>query len=240
MPRQAIKSGLKALRAGKYIGIVGDQAFPDSDYSYPFFGTRAWTSTAPALLAYKTKSPIIVGTSHRMRNHYEVRGSEHLWPDYSKPMKEAVVDLMDRAMQHLEQSIKGSPDQWMWIHDRWKQQGIDHVKRQYRYGFVLLIFKEAPSMMLVKRLRQIFPRSFLTYWLPEGVEIETDCEVKHYRDSSEIMVRDWRYQLVLDFANMPRVRRHYRSLGAVKTLVVTPENVKQTVVKPECLQTVTI
>ncbi len=222
MPRQAIKEGLKALRAGKYIGIVADQAFPESDYSFPLFGTRAWSTTAPALLAYKTHSPIIVGTSHRMSGYYEVRGSSPIWPNYNLPMKECVIDLMDRAYTHLEQSIKGSPDQWMWIHDRWKQQGIDHVKRIYRYGFILIIVPNDEPAELRAHLKEIYPHSFLTFMTPED----------------DLTIRDWRYQLVLDFVGLPKVRRHFRKLGAVRAIPLTLKTMKQTLVKPECLHTV--
>lgn len=222
MPRQAIKAGLKALRAGKYIGIVGDQAFPSSDYSYPLFGTRAWTTTAPALLAYKTKSPILVGITRRKSGYYEVSGSPLLWPNYDLPMKESVIELMDRSIAHLEQSIKDAPDQWMWIHDRWKQQGIDHVKRIYRYGFILVIIPSKEELELRERLKKVYPRSFLTFLTPED----------------DLTIRDWRYQLVLDFVNLPKVRRHFKKLGAVKAIHLTKENLKHVLVKPECQHTV--
>ena len=65
-PRNAVKEGLRALRKGVFMGIVGDQGMPDSGYSFPFLGRRAWTSTAPALLSYKTNSPIIVATTSRV------------------------------------------------------------------------------------------------------------------------------------------------------------------------------
>ncbi len=66
MPKNAIRLGLKALKEGKFLGIVGDQAYPDSSYHFPLFGTRAWTATTPALLAYKSNSPLVVGTTLRV------------------------------------------------------------------------------------------------------------------------------------------------------------------------------
>lgn len=218
MPRSAMKAGLKALKQGKYIGIVGDQAFPESDYSYPLLGTRTWLSTAPAILAYKTKSPLIVGINRRIKGGYEVSGSPPIWPDYSKPMKEAIADLMDRAFAHFEESIKGSPDQWMWIHDRWKQQTIDHVKREYRHGFILALLPKDDAS-LKEKIQAIYPRSFVTFMTP---------------DDPKLFDRDYRYGLVLDFANLPKVRRHYKKLGAVKALSLTPETMLDQLVKQEC------
>ncbi len=56
--------------------------------------------------------------------------------------------MMDLAMQQLQESIHKNPGQWMWVHDRWKQHSIDHVKRQYRYGFVLITLPSNPSQIL--------------------------------------------------------------------------------------------
>ena len=70
-PRNAVREGLRALRKGAFIGIVGDQGMPDSGYSFPFLGRRAWSSTAPALLSYKTNCPIIFAATRRVRGGYE-------------------------------------------------------------------------------------------------------------------------------------------------------------------------
>ncbi len=75
MPRNAIRQGMKSLKEGKFIGIVGDQAFPESPYSYPLFGTRAWTTTTPALLAYKMNCPLVVGLTNRINGKYAVKAS---------------------------------------------------------------------------------------------------------------------------------------------------------------------
>jgi len=224
VPKQAIKEGLRALKHGKYIGIVGDQALPESDYSYPLFGTRTWISPAPALLAYRTHSPIIVGTIKRTKGSYTLSGSDPIWPNPEQPMKEAIPHMMDQAMAYLEKSIQNSPDQWLWIHDRWKQQTIDHVKRIYRYGFILVILPKTAHPTLQEELRSIYPRSFLSFVAPDAQEL--------------LKSRDWRYQLVLDFANLAQVRRHFLKLGAVRALYLTQETMKQTLVKPECLHTV--
>ena len=47
-PKMALKEGLRALRKGKFFGILGDQGMPESDYAFDFFGTRAWTTPAPS------------------------------------------------------------------------------------------------------------------------------------------------------------------------------------------------
>lgn len=252
MPRQAIRSGLRALKEGKFLGIVGDQAFPESPYSYPLFGTRAWTMSTPAVMAYRTGRPIVVGMTRRSGHRYTVRASDMLWPDLSKPRDEEVPRLMDAAMQTLEQSIAACPEQWMWQHDRWKQQGIDHTLRKYRYGFILVVLPPDPTELLkhLPALRTIYPRAYLTFFVPAGTQIPLDdVSVIPYDKKEDLFVRDWRYQLVIDLYGLPKLRRHFRRLGAFQTLSVQnlqhlsgetalDQMLLKSLVKPECLKTV--
>lgn len=254
MPRNAIRQSLQALKEGKFVGIVGDQAFPESPYAYPLFGTRAWTTPMPALLAYRTNSPIMVVMTERKKGHYELTGSPLLWPNMSAPKEEEIPRLMDTAMSYLEKSIQEHPGQWMWQHDRWKQQGIDKVKREYRFGFILVTLPKDPSPILphLALLRAIYPRCFLTFFAPEGTSIPlTDCEVNYYKEEKDLLVRDWRFQFVLDFYDSAKARRHFLSLGAFKALNLEKmrrisgekENIstilQKTLVKPQCLPIVT-
>lgn len=254
MPKNAIRQGMRALKEGKFLGIVGDQAVPDSPYAYPLFGTRAWTSSAPALLAYKMECPIVVCCNKRKGLGYQIKGSGPIWPNLANPMKEEVPRLMDKAMRFLETSIEEKPEEWMWVHDRWKQQGIDHLKREFRYGFVLITLPPdpAPYLPLIPLLRQIYPRSFLTFFVPENTPLSVEgCDVRTYSQEADLFVRDWRFQLVLDFYDSKKLRHHFRKLGAFKTLdwqamqKIAPgldraETLKQALVKPECLKDVSI
>lgn len=254
MPKNAIRQGMRALKEGKFLGIVGDQAVPDSPYAYPLFGTRAWTSSAPALLAYKMNCPIVVCCNRRKKQGYQLKGSHPIWPNLAAPMKEEVPRLMDEAMRFLETSIEEKPEEWMWVHDRWKQQGIDHVKREYRYGFILITLPPDPTafLPLIPLVRQIYPRSFLTFFAPEHAVLPVEgCEIHHYTQETDLFMRDWRYQLVLDFYGSKKLRRHFKKLGAFKALdlpalqKIAPgldlaETLKQALVKRECLRDVSI
>ena len=245
MPKNAIRAGIKALVKGEFLGIVGDQAYPESPYFYPLFGTRAWTASTPALLAYKTGCPLVAGITKRIDGHYFVTGMDPIWPNLSAPIKEEVPRMMDAAMRHLEASIAEIPEQWMWIHDRWKQQGIDHVKRKYRYGFILIILPPNPQPLLdiLPLFREIYPRAFLTFFVPKGTRLSlSDCTIKEYEVESDLFVRDWRFQLILDFYDSAQLRRHFLKLGAFKAInlnkmkadVSLQETIKRKLVKSEC------
>lgn len=222
MPKSAIHQGMKALKQGKFLGIVGDQAFPESSYSYPLFGTRAWTLSTPALLAYKANCPLVVGTTERSGNKYIVAGSPAIWPDLTKPIKSEVIRMMDLAMGYLQKSIQKNPEQWMWVHDRWKQGGADHVKRKYRFGFILMILPSNPEFLsLPSLLRKIYPDSFLSFFVPEGSSVSIpDCDLLYYKEEKDLLVRDFRFQFVIDCTNSEKVRDHYHKLAALQILSI--------------------
>lgn len=238
MPKSAIYQGMKALREGKFLGIVGDQAFPESSYSYPLFGTRAWTLSTPALLAYKTNSPIVVGTTKRCGSRYVVAGSPPIWPDLSQPVKDDVVRMMDLAMEYLEKSIEKIPEEWMWVHDRWKQKGTDHIKRKYRFGFILIVLPPQlePFFPLLSLFRKLYPKSFLTFFIPEGQSLppSPDCDVIYYKEEKDLFVRDFRFQCVFDFYHSSKLRKHFSKLGALKVIdtgkLIPKEDLHKTIV----------
>ena len=93
-PKNALKEGIKALQQGKFLGIVGDQGMPESSFSSSFLGRKAWTSTAPALLAYKSGCPLIVATTVRQNGHYTISYSDPIFPNKEHGAKEEVPRLM--------------------------------------------------------------------------------------------------------------------------------------------------
>jgi Kdo2-lipid IVA lauroyltransferase/acyltransferase len=250
-PRNALKEGSKTLKNGGYVGIVGDQAHPPSSYSYPLFGTRAWTSTAPALLACKTNSPIIVSCTKRIGTRYQVELSDPIWPNSELPLKEDVPRLMNEILFFFENNVKQTPEQWMWVHDRWKQHGIDHIKRLYRHGFVCLVFSDCTeeSIKAAEMARKIYHRSFLTLYAPKGFPTIEGIEESHfYENPKELFKRDWRQQIILDFSENKKLRNHYKWLGAFEALDIKryqkklraslEQTLKQLIVKEECQTTV--
>jgi Kdo2-lipid IVA lauroyltransferase/acyltransferase len=252
LPKNAMRYGTEALKKGAYVGIVGDQAHPQSSYSYPLFGTRAWTSTAPALLACRTNCPIIVSSTKRKGTKLYVELSDPIWPNPEKPIKEEVPRLMNEVLGFFEKKIREDPQQWMWVHDRWKQHGIDHVKREYRFGFACLIFSDCSeeSIKAAQMARKIYHRSFITLYAPEGFQVPEGIEEVHtYKNQSELFIRDWRQQIVLDFSKNKKLQSHYKWLGAFHALDIKKEQnkrnlsleqtLKQVIVKKECQTTVT-
>ena len=240
-PTKAIRHSMYALKRGEFVGIVGDQAFTNSNYFYPMFGVRTWISSSPALLAYKTNCPIVVGITKRVNNHYVVSGSPPIWPDPTVPIKDDAPRMMNQAMQYLENNIKKVPEQWMWIHDQWKQAFLGSVKKEYRYSFILVVLPNNFDEEIVTLVRKIYPNSFITIYAPDKKSVgDTDCEVYHYKKESDLFQRDWRFQLVLDFYESCKLRSHFSKLGAFRALSLPQDKevIIKTLMKPECQKTV--
>lgn len=219
-PKNAIKGSLKALKAGKFIGIVGDQGMPESDYAFPFFGVRAYTTPMPALLAHRTKSPIITATIKRLFGRYEITYSDPVYPDQEKTVEHEINRLMSHCLQTLERSIVENPDQWLWQHNRWKQETAAKVYYRFRKDPILVILPNDPKYLdHLKTIRLIYPRVLLTILAPSTLAIDLpDAEILTYTTPDELALNDYRFKLVYDFTNTSALKSHYTRLSAYEVL----------------------
>lgn len=222
-PRNAVREGLRALKKGIFMGIVGDQGMPDSGYSFPFLGRRAWTSTAPALLAYKTQSPIIFAATRRVKGGYRIRYSDPIWPDLSQPADTEVVRMMNEALTLLQESIKRSPGEWLWQHNRWKQQTPQILYKRFRQDCICIILPPDPAEILphLPTLKSIYSVDFLFLVAPASLRshplIEAD-EVIYYSHLRETLLNDHRFKLIFNFTDYRPIHSHYEKLSAFEVL----------------------
>jgi len=223
-PRNAVKEGTRALRKGVFLGIVGDQGMPDSGYSFPFLGRRAWTSTAPALLAYRTNSPIIFAATRRVRGGYRIRYSDPIWPNLAQPLDQEVIRMMDQALTLLQESIKRSPGEWLWQHNRWKQQTTHNLYKRFRQDCICIILPEAGFPLLLSHLptlKLIYPLAFLFLLVPHQYRhiplIEAD-ETLYYRTLDQTLLNDLRFKLIFNFTDYKPIHTHYKRLSAFEVL----------------------
>ncbi|OGN61493.1 MAG: hypothetical protein A3F40_01985 [Chlamydiae bacterium RIFCSPHIGHO2_12_FULL_27_8] len=227
-PKNALREGLKCLKKGVFLGIVGDQGMPESSYHYPFFGTRAWTTTAPALLSYKTNSPIIVATTKRENNRYKIKYSDPIWPNLEKPLESEVRRIMDESLKILEKSIKKRPHEWLWQHNRWKQQNPKLISKRYRHDTILIILPlEKEEFFKINNhleiLFKIYSKGFLTILCPEDFSRDlarTDHEIIFYKSYENSLLNDYRFKLVYNFTNFKKINSHYLKYSAYEVITI--------------------
>ena len=115
---------LRALKNHEAIGLVADQNAGRDAVFVDFFGKLAATQPGPAQLALKYKAPIIVGAAIRTGPgkfrmlHQEV---EILDDD-------TVESLTQRHVKILEGFIRQYPEQYFWMHRRWKRRPAHELK----------------------------------------------------------------------------------------------------------------
>jgi len=121
--RHASRDILKALRNNETVGILVDQnTTRDEGVFADFFGIPAATTPAVATLALRTGAAVIPGfliwdsKSRRHRLRFEAPVGLTVTGD---PARDIVENT--RAFNHiLENIVRQYPEQWLWIHRRWK------------------------------------------------------------------------------------------------------------------------
>jgi KDO2-lipid IV(A) lauroyltransferase len=136
LPRgNAARAALRALRRGRYLAMTLDQDCPRSEGVFvPFLGRLACTRDGPARLAMLSGAAVVpifierVGQSsrHRIRVEppLELVGDEG-------DREAAVVENVRRMAAVVERAIRRAPEQWIWIHRRWRTQPVGEP-RPYR------------------------------------------------------------------------------------------------------------
>lgn len=113
----------EALRASHTVGILADQnESAASGVFVDFFGKQACASAGLARIALRTGAPVVPGFA--LWNPDEDRYVLRFWPPLEVAVtgdEEADVRAATQCFHSaLEQIIREYPDQWLWIHRRWK------------------------------------------------------------------------------------------------------------------------
>jgi Kdo2-lipid IVA lauroyltransferase/acyltransferase len=118
----AFRGLIRALRQGSIVALLTDRNPRDTGMLVPFFGRDILTVTTPALLSCATGAPIVPfaclrdGKAFRYTLHFD----EPLRPDLEAPRDREISRLTRAATAALERHIRLAPEQWQWMHRRWK------------------------------------------------------------------------------------------------------------------------
>ena len=115
--KDAARSILRALRANQAVGILVDQnVTPSEGVFIDFFGVKACAGSAFVKLAHHSGAAVIPGFAlwSEEEQRYILRFYKPV------PMTGDVTADTQRLHAVIEQVIREYPDQWLWIHRRWK------------------------------------------------------------------------------------------------------------------------
>jgi KDO2-lipid IV(A) lauroyltransferase len=116
-----MRAAARALRSGAFLGMLPDQDARRVGIHVPFFGRPASTPSGPARLAWSARVPILLAVLERTgRGRFRARALRILTPDWERDRDEEIYRLTAEVTGALEEAIRERPDQWYWIHRRWK------------------------------------------------------------------------------------------------------------------------
>jgi KDO2-lipid IV(A) lauroyltransferase len=119
--RESPRTLLKLLHDGYAIGVLidTDSGRVRSEF-VPAFGKKSRTPIGQSLLGLKTGAAFVPMACVREGNRYKVIVKPEIFPDNRDNFDQKVYNITWRCTQALEEIIDAYPDQWIWIHNRWR------------------------------------------------------------------------------------------------------------------------
>ncbi len=122
--RGAMELSEDILHRGGALGFIADQNAGHKGMFVDFFGIKASTYRSIGILAIRTNTPIIVGYARRIgrRFQYEVGVERIIRPDEWQHRDDPLRWVTQEYTAAIEASIRRAPEQYLWIHRRWKSR----------------------------------------------------------------------------------------------------------------------
>src|SRR6267378_382480 len=121
--KNAARESLRVLREGGTLGILSDLNTQTREGVFvPFFGRLACTTAGIATLALKTDAVVIptVAVWNKERQKYFFHGDPPVELVRTGDRQTDIEINTARFAQAIERLVRLYPDQWLWIHKRWK------------------------------------------------------------------------------------------------------------------------
>ena len=131
--REGFQKAFELLRGGGVIGILSDQHAGDQGIWVPFFGRLASTSPLPALLAKRTGAALIGAVAYTVGR---ARWRMVFTPRFDTP-EDSAPALTAKVNKIIAQQIRRAPEDWFWVHNRWKTPRPNLLLTRYKRGVYL-------------------------------------------------------------------------------------------------------
>ena len=118
---------ITAMRAGESVGILMDTNMtPPAGEFVEFFGRLACTASGLARVALKTGAAVVPGfllweaSESNGKGGYVLHFGERVEIEATGNTEADIVALTQRCTSVIEEWVRRYPEQWLWIHRRWK------------------------------------------------------------------------------------------------------------------------
>ena len=131
--KEGFQPVIELLRTAAGVGILSDQHAGDHGLWTPFFGRLASTSPLPALLAKRSRAALIAAAVYTVAparwrmiftERFDIPGA-------------SVETLTAKTNAMIEHQIRHAPEDWFWVHNRWKTPRPNFLLTQYKRGIHL-------------------------------------------------------------------------------------------------------
>ena len=120
---ESARAVLRVLRQGGVVGVLADQnAIPSEAVFVDFFGVPAATTSGIARLARRTEAAVVPVYSYwdSQIGKYRLRYEPALDLTATDDEESDIRSYSVRFNQVIEDYVRRFPDQWLWVHRRWK------------------------------------------------------------------------------------------------------------------------
>jgi KDO2-lipid IV(A) lauroyltransferase len=119
----AAKELIRIFKENRILGILIDQDTDVESAFVDFMGRPAWTPTAAATMAMKFRAPVIFGYIRRNRdNRHTITIEGPLDLIQTIDHEKDVIANTAMFTKKIEDCIQKNPEQWVWMHRRWRRQ----------------------------------------------------------------------------------------------------------------------
>ena len=112
------------LEARGALSFIADQDAGRKGVFVNFFGRPASTTKTPALMAMRYDAPIVVGYGRRLGDDYrfELAVERIIRPEEWRNRDDPMTWITQEYTLALEAIVRRKPEQYFWVHRRWKHQ----------------------------------------------------------------------------------------------------------------------
>jgi KDO2-lipid IV(A) lauroyltransferase len=117
---------IRAMRKPGFVAFLIDQSIRVESVKVPFFGHPALTPIGPATLAIRTGAIAVAAfIERRADGTHLIRFLEPI----ETTRGDDPIELTARITREIEDQIRRVPEQWVWMHDRWRDRPKWNVAR---------------------------------------------------------------------------------------------------------------
>jgi KDO2-lipid IV(A) lauroyltransferase len=118
--KKGMRGIIRGLNEKKLVVVALDQHSIKDNVVVEFFGRPAATSNGVAILALKYDAPVVPTIVWREGDRHRVRFLPEIELERTGDLDKDIQTNTQKFVRVIEEYIRKHPDQWLWMHRRWR------------------------------------------------------------------------------------------------------------------------